>query len=220
MNRLMQIFIGLCLLIGFGTAIAQGPRSEVSPLLGEWRYVSTQHEGGKPYSTFVIKLHKSSSNKIAGSYCFITEEGRRIDCDPEGMSNLDGVISPDGLQATINFFSFFGARNGIADISLNNSELHWKVVKNPDGDFFYGPFDVFLTKSERASKNKMVVTNRAYLYSGPAIKNKSKAYLIKGDEVELLNISDNLKFWKIRYTAKDGRTIERWLECGAVNACP
>lgn len=220
MNRLMRIFIGLCLLIGFEAAIAQVPQTEVSPLLGEWRYVSAQHEGKKPYSTFVIKLHKSSGNQVAGSYCFITDEGRRIDCDPEGTNNLDGTMSPDGLHATINFFSFFGAKNGVSDISLNNGELHWKVTKNPDGDFFYGPFDVYLTKDSKASKNRQVTANRAYLYAEPFSKNKSKSYVIKGDVVELLNISDDLKFWRVRYTAKDGRIIERWIECGTVNACP
>ncbi|PRE06866.1 hypothetical protein [Burkholderia multivorans] len=220
MNNFMRIFIVLCFLIEFEAAIAQVPQAEGSPLLGEWRYVSAQHEGKKPYSTFVIQLHRSSGNQVAGAYCFITEEGQRVDCDPDGVSNLSGVISPDGSRATINFFSFFGAKDGVADVSLSNGELHWKVVKNPDGDFFYGPFDVFLVRNEKPSRNKSVVSNRAYLYNGPTSKSKSKAYLIKGDEVELLNISDNLKFWRIRYTTTDGRTIERWIECGTVNACP
>ncbi|WP_186231808.1 hypothetical protein [Burkholderia gladioli] len=216
----MRIFIGLCLLIGSEAAIAQAPQNEVSPLLGEWRYVSTQHEGTKPYSTFVIKLHKSSGNQIVGSYCFITEEGRRIDCDPEGSNNLNGTISPDGLRATINFFSFFGAKNGTSDISINKGELHWKVTKNPDGDFFYGPLDVYLTRDSKASGLKQVTASRAYLYAEPASKGKSKSYIIKGDTIELLKISDDLKFWMVRYTAKDGKNIERWIECGTVNACP
>ncbi|MGV0133681.1 hypothetical protein [Burkholderia gladioli] len=216
----MRIFIGLCLLIGSEAAIAQAPQNEVSPLLGEWRYVSTQHEGTKPYSTFVIKLHKSSGNQIVGSYCFITEEGRRIDCDPEGSNNLNGTVSPDGLRATINFFSFFGAKNGTSDISINKGELHWKVTKNPDGDFFYGPLDVYLTRDSKASGLKQVTASRAYLYAEPASKGKSKSYIIKGDTIELLKISDDLKFWMVRYTAKDGKNIERWIECGTVNACP
>ncbi|CAG9236002.1 hypothetical protein BGLA2_700042 [Burkholderia gladioli] len=77
MNRLIRIFIGLCLLIGSEATIAQATQNEVSPLLGEWRYVSTQHEDEKPYSTFVVKLHKSSGDQIAGSYCFITEGGTK-----------------------------------------------------------------------------------------------------------------------------------------------
>lgn len=220
MNRLIRIFIGLCFLIGSEVAISQVPQTEVSPILGEWRYVSTQHEGTKPYSTFVIKLHKSSGNRVAGSYCFITEEGRRIDCDPEGTNNLNGTISPDGLRATINFFSFFGAKNGTSDISLHNGELHWKVIKNPDGNFFYGPLDVHLTRDSKASENRQVTANRAYLYAEPANEDKTKSYIIKGDVVELLKISDDLKFWRVRYTAIDGKIIERWIECGTVNACP
>ncbi|WP_186079047.1 hypothetical protein [Burkholderia gladioli] len=220
MNKLIRIFVGLCLLIGSEAAIAQVPRTEASPLLGEWRYVSAQHEGKKPYSTFVIKLHKSSGNQVIGSYCFITEEGRRIDCDPEGTNNLNGTISPDGLRATINFFSFFGAKNGTSDISLNNEELHWKVTKNPEGDFFYGPLDAYLTRDRKSSDNRQVTANRAYLYAKPAIEEKTKSYITKGDAVELLKISDDLKFWRIRYTAKNGKIIERWIECNTVNACP
>ncbi|WP_186259252.1 hypothetical protein [Burkholderia gladioli] len=220
MNRLTRIFIGLCLLIGSEAAIAQVPQKEVSPLLGEWRYVSTQHEGKKPYSTFVVKLHQSSGDQIVGSYCFITEGGRRIDCDPEGTNNLKGTISSDGLHATINFFSFFGAKNGTSDISINKGDLHWKVTRNPDGDFFYGPFDVYLTRDSKASGLRQVTASRAYLYTEPTREDKSKSYIIKGDAVELLKISDDLKFWMVRYTAKDGKSIERWIECGTVNACP
>lgn len=220
MNRLIRTFIGLCLLPGSEAAIAQAPQTEASPLLGEWRYASAQHEGKKSYSTFVIKLHKSSGNQITGSYCFITEEGQRIDCDTEGINNLNGTISPDRLRATINFFSFFGSKNGISDISINNRELHWKVTRNPDGDFFYGPLDVYLTRDSKASDNRQVTANRAYLYAEPTSKGKTKSYIIKGDMVELLKIADNLKFWRVRYTAKDGRIIERWIECGTVNACP
>ncbi|WP_186054508.1 hypothetical protein [Burkholderia gladioli] len=220
MNKLIRIFIGVCLLIGSEAAIAQVTRTEASPLLGEWRYVSAQHEGKKPYSTFVIKLHKSSGNQVIGSYCFITEEGRRIDCDPEGTNNLNGTISPDGLRATINFFSFFGAKNGTSDISLNNEELHWKVTKNPEGDFFYGPLDAHLTRDRKSSDNRQVTANRAHLYAKPAIEEKTKSYIIKGDAVELLKISDDLNFWRIRYTAKNGKIIERWIECNTVNACP
>ncbi|CAG9236006.1 hypothetical protein BGLA2_700043 [Burkholderia gladioli] len=146
--------------------------------------------------------------------------GRRIDCDPEGTNNLNGTISSDGSHATINFFSFFGAKNGTSDISINNGKLHWKVTKNPDGDFFYGPFDVYLTRDSKASGLRQVTASRAYLYAEPSIKDKSKSYIIKGDAVELLKISDDLKFWMIRYTAKDGKSIERWIECGTVNACP
>ncbi|EDT03235.1 hypothetical protein BamIOP4010DRAFT_3233 [Burkholderia ambifaria IOP40-10] len=111
-------------------------------------------------------------------------------------------------------------KNGVSDISLNNGELHWKVRKNPDGDFFYGPLDVYLTKDSKAPNNRQVTANRAHLYAEPVSKNRSKSYIIKGDVVELLNISDDLKFWRVRYTAKDGRIIERWIECGTVNACP
>ncbi|WP_186110276.1 hypothetical protein [Burkholderia gladioli] len=220
MNRLIRIFIGLCLLIGSEAAIAQVPQNEVSPLLGEWRYVSTQHEGKKPYSTFVVELRQSSGDQIVGSYCFITEGGRRVDCDPEGINNLNGTISSDGSHATINFFSFFGAKNGTSDISINKGELHWKVTKNPGGDFFYGPFDVYLTRDSKASGLRQVTASRAYLYAEPTKKDKLKSYIIKGDAVELLKISDDLKFWMIRYTAKDGKSIERWIECGTVNACP
>lgn len=110
MNKSMRIFIGLCLLVGFKASIARLPQTDESSIVGEWRYVSAQHEGKKPYSTFVVKLRKSSGNQIAGSYCFITDKGGRVDCDPGGASNLDGTIAPDGLSATINFFSFFGAK--------------------------------------------------------------------------------------------------------------
>lgn len=111
-------------------------------------------------------------------------------------------------------------KNGVSDVSLVNGRLHWKIKKNPGGDFFYGPFDVYLSRDNKGPNNRSVTVDRAYLYTEPVGEKKSKSYIIKGDVVELLSISDNLKFWKIRYNAKDGRDMERWIECSAVDACP
>jgi hypothetical protein len=136
MNKLIHLCTGLHYLFGLNAAIAQTPQTDTIPLLGEWRYTSMHQINKNPYSIFVLKLYKTSAHQINGSYCFITEEGRRIECDPEGTSNLNRTVSPDGLYATVNFFSFLGAKNGISDISLHNGKLRWKVTKNPDGDFF------------------------------------------------------------------------------------
>jgi hypothetical protein len=221
----MNSFLGKIIFAGFfvfaGLVNAQDASSTEALLDGDWRYTSPHGAGEKPYSSFVIKLHSEATGRILGSYCFITQTGGKIDCDPEGKEkNLEGVVSADGQHARIRFYSFFGAKNGIAEISLSDGKLFWKIEKYPDGDSFYGPDNVMLGRDKGGVRNKYVVIDRAYLYTDPKDTAATRAYLVKNDRVELLSISDNLKYWKIRYTQENGHMIERWVACDAVNSCP
>ncbi|QAU24627.1 hypothetical protein EO087_12010 [Dyella sp. M7H15-1] len=108
---------------------------------GEWRYVQYIDTSKKPYSTFDIRLVEGNDGKIQGSYCFITQGGNRIDCDPDGEEiNITGRAAPDDSSTEVHFYSFFGAKDGVARLSRVGNDLIWQVIKNPSGDFFYGPY--------------------------------------------------------------------------------
>ncbi|WP_322011706.1 hypothetical protein [Paraburkholderia sp. J12] len=188
---------------------------------GNWEYVEHVSGSSKPYSTFEIKLNESPDGTVTGSYCFITQNGNRIDCGKEGEENIYGHAREDGQSAEIHFYSFFGAKDGLADLSNYNNTLKWKVTKNPKGDFFYGPYSVTLIRKQVDAHQgeRQVVVDKAFLYPAPSETNV-KTYVVKGQYVKLISISDDFKFWKISYSEKNGLTIERWIDCHAINSCP
>lgn len=188
---------------------------------GDWEYVELVAGSSKPYSTFEIKLNEAGDGTVTGSYCFITQNGNRIDCDINGAENITGHVREDGRRAEVHFYSFFGAKDGLADLVSYDDALTWKVANNPKGDFFYGPYSVTLTRkqAEAHQGERKVVVDKAYLYPTPS-ETKVKTYVVKGEYVKLISISDDLKFWKISYSEKKGVTIERWIDCRAISSCP
>ena len=174
------------------------------------------------YSTFDIKLRERNDGQIEGSYCFVTQSGNRIDCDPDGKAiNIMGHVASDGMSAEVHFYSFFGAKDGLAVLSRVGSDMAWRVKQNPSGDFFYGPYKVELERvsSDMHTGERQVVTTKAYLYDSPSTSPAVKTYVVKGDYVKLLVISEDLKFWKVQYVRSDRVVIERWIDCNAIDFC-
>ncbi|WP_321913875.1 hypothetical protein [Paraburkholderia sp. J11-2] len=188
---------------------------------GNWTYIGHVAGSSKPDQTFEIKLNEASDGTVTGSYCFITQNANRIDCGTAGDQNIHGYVSEDGRRAEVHFYSFFGAKDGIAELISDDGLLVWKVKKNPKGDFFYGPYSITLTRkqAETHQGEHQVIVDRAFLYP-TALKAKVKTYIIKGEYVKLISISNDFKFWKISYSEKNGATIERWIDCHAINFCP
>ncbi|MGF6604096.1 hypothetical protein P3T23_008851 [Paraburkholderia sp. GAS448] len=81
---------------------------------GNWEYAEYVTGSSKPYSTFEIKLNEARDGTVTGSYCFITQNGNRIDCSVDREENISGHVREDGQLAKIHFYSFFGAKDGSA----------------------------------------------------------------------------------------------------------
>lgn len=209
------MFVASALLIHSTAWTAEGVFS------GDWEYVEHVAGASKPYSTFEIKLHETRDGAVTGSYCFITQNGNRIDCDADGAENIFGHVREGGQQAEVRFYSFFGAKDGVVDLVSHGDTLSWEITKKPIGDFFYGPYSVTLTRkqSDVHQGERQVVVGKAYLYPMPSAT-EVKTYIVKGEYVKLISISDDLRFWKISYFEKNGITIERWIDCRAINSCP
>lgn len=188
---------------------------------GDWEYVEHVTGSSKSYSTFEIKLREAGDGSVTGSYCLVTQNGNRIDCGADGTENISGHAQEDGRRAEVHFYSFFGAKDGLAELRSYDNSLTWKVTKNPEGDFFYGPYSVTLTRKQVDAHQgeRQVVVEKAYLYPTPS-ETKVKTYVVKGEYVKLIDISADLKFWKISYSEKSGVAIERWIDCHAINSCP
>lgn len=188
---------------------------------GDWEYVEYLAGSSKPYSTFEIKLHEARNGTVTGFYCFITQNGNRIDCGTNGTENIFGHVRENGRRAEVQFYSFSGAKAGLADLVSYDDALTWKVTKKPMGDFFYGPYSVTLTRKQGDAHQgeRQIIVDKAYLYPTPS-ETKVKTYVVKGEYVKLISISDDLKFWEVYYSKKDGVVLKRWVDCHAINSCP
>jgi hypothetical protein len=187
---------------------------------GSWEYVEHVAGSNKPYSTFDIKLNEADDGTITGSYCFVTQNGNRTDCSADGVNNISGHAR-EGGRAEIDFYSFFGAKDGVAELISSGNTLQWTVTKNPTGDFFYGPYSIKLDRKrvDAHQGERQVIVDKAYLYPAPS-ETKVKMYVVRGDYVKLIEISADLKFWKISYIGNGGATVTRWIDCRAIDSCP
>src|SRR6478672_2870500 len=112
-------------------------------LIGTWEYECHSKENELLNSTFTLQL-KIRKGKLFGNYCAVARNGNKIDCSIDEENNLSGKFK--GKKNQINFYSFFGAKNGKAVIEIINSKkIKWKIVKAPNGEC-YAPNDCVLTK--------------------------------------------------------------------------
>ncbi|NTX26554.1 hypothetical protein HT746_05280 [Burkholderia pyrrocinia] len=163
---------------------------------GVWAFRESVAREGKPYSTFVVRIDKEKAGNISGPYCFITRNGSRIDCGPDGERNVSGRIEYGKNKAHVDFYSFFGAMGGAAEIKVNGDRLLWNVVKQPEGGGYYGPIRVEMRRDDllgyRLGERKFVV-KKAFLYDFPSKSQVTRAYVIKGDSVRVVEVSADSK---------------------------
>lgn len=124
---------------------------------GTWAGISNPEKKSIPLSVFTIHLRQQAGT-ITGSYCYVTQYGKKIDCDEGDAKNINGKINSNN-NAKIEFYSFWGGAGGLATISVKGNELTWVVTKAPDGEF-YGPMQYTLQKKDN-SKTKNVMHDEA-----------------------------------------------------------
>jgi len=142
MKRLNAIVAATCIALSACAATRADPGP--SELAGSWEEETLRPSSELPFSVLTVEL-RVSGQKIAGSYCFVTRFGRKIDCDPEGGDNLAGMLNPDG-SANVSFDSSFGATGGKAVLKPRGDELEWTTVEPPTGGDFFGPESALLQR--------------------------------------------------------------------------
>jgi hypothetical protein len=134
MSELKRFVLG-CVFAGISVAGCASPANEFS---GEWGW-----NNASGTMTFSIDL-KQRGDKLLGQYCAVAQNGNKTDCDDEENPNISGIIDNTGKSATVNFFSFFGAKNGKAIIKVSDGRLVWHIVKKPSQGEFYAPKDAIM----------------------------------------------------------------------------
>ncbi|WP_175840318.1 hypothetical protein [Burkholderia contaminans] len=189
---------------------------------GRWSSIEMIAGQHKPYSTFTITASENESGEIRGAYCFITWAGNRIDCGSDGDFNISGRVGNNKKMAAVNFYSFFGAVGGVAEMTIDGDRLLWKVIKQPTGGDYYGPVRIEMRRSDfsgRRPGKQSVVVDRVFLHDAPSNSKVSRIFLEKGDSVELIDVSSDAKFWKIEFLSKNGRRFVGWIDCLSVDFC-
>jgi len=187
---------------------------------GDWEYLERADTSGNENSVLRIELAEANDGVLSGSYCFVTQNGTRADCDTSGIENIHGRVMKDGHDAKVNFYSFFGAKDGMAILSVSGDTLTWKVTVNPVGDFFYGPYFAKLHRKRSDSRKgeRRIVVDNATVYPSPSAS-AVETRLSKGTYVKLISISEDLKHWNVSYTTESGIGTG-WIDCRAITFCP
>lgn len=110
-----------------------------------------------------LTLDISQKGKVLqGQYCYVTQQGNRIDCPDKDTINLHGEV--DGKSSIIYFDSSFGAKNGSARITLDDKKMEWDLLEEPKGGGFYAPEKYILIKAHAEAgfgyEKKELITNR------------------------------------------------------------
>ncbi|WP_419812801.1 hypothetical protein [Bacterioplanoides sp.] len=123
-----------CLLLSL-IFISQSLFSQEQKALWVWQGNTSEH-------TFSITLSKSE-NGYSGTYCAIGMAGRRTDCSANSAETFSTALSGEIFEFKTNYSRALGT----ASITLIGEELHWEIIKAPNGEH-YAPKEALLKRHQ------------------------------------------------------------------------
>ncbi len=185
-----------------------------SVLKGTWILEEyTEDRKSEPYHLLNLSLDVKEDKQVNGSFEYFFRWFSRV----EDQKDFNTVLSSNILEFT--FDSNFGGKNGKVQIKINDDcSLDWKLIKEPSGEY-YAPLEAHILPDEiqvnqfcknQYVKYKNILKTKQTLYQSPAIK--TKMYLIKGDQVEVLEEKDDWLY--ILYRGK--KDIKAWIPKSAI----
>jgi hypothetical protein len=84
---------------------------------------------------------------------------------------------------------------------------------------FDGSSDAGQVEGSGSSKEQVVTSVRANLYSNPTDGGATKAYLVSGDKVEVIGKSGDGIFALVIYKSKTHGDIKKWVKCSDLDGC-
>jgi len=105
---------------------------ELKSILGKWTWQSKDKS-----QQFTINFIKFSNDSVYAKYCAVYNNGTKLDCDfDETIINIRGIVENE-KKLKVKFNSFFNAKNGLAEIIINdNAAIKWKIINSPKGEFY------------------------------------------------------------------------------------
>jgi|GEM_PF-2439882 len=126
---------------------------KIEDFIGVWEYIDNPNDENIPNGIFTIEIQKKK-DKLIGKYCAITQKGNRIDCSPEEEYNFD--INFNNNQLYIDFYSFFGAKNGKSILKIKEDKLFWEILKKPEGEYFSPEKAILIKKTAKKEEEGLV----------------------------------------------------------------
>jgi len=123
-------------------------------ILGSWNWRSEDKS-----QEFTIKIKRIDKDSVFGQYCAVYNNGNKIDCDVDDINNIKGLIVKDKIK--LKFDSFFGGKNGKAEIKIFENYIEWKVTKSPNGEY-YSPESAILYRKSDTSKTVVNNSDSSY----------------------------------------------------------
>jgi hypothetical protein len=62
-----------------------------------------------------------------------------------------------------------------------------------------------------------IATDQSYLFNTPHYQDKTAMYLIKGQDVDVLDYENG--YYQINYVTQKNKIVQKWLHCSAIAAC-
>lgn len=179
---------------------------KISSLLNEkYLFLTSENDVNKCSILFRVSVNGIDELPVAG-------EGRNL-CNMSIINNK--IVSSWRDQGKWNDDVYEVNQNGKWSLIFNDSCIGCSQIKrtffkngNVNHSILLADGDDFLSRKELTGK---IEIKKSFLYKGPRKKEKSKAYLIKGDIFSLIDMSDNGEFYKINYKSSSGKNIIYWI---------
>ncbi|WP_409417016.1 hypothetical protein [Flavobacterium sp. PS2] len=112
-------------------------------IIGVWNWRSDDKS-----QQFTIQIKRIEKDSVFGQYCAVYNNGNKLDCDVDDTNNIKGLIVKDKIQ--LSFDSFFGAKNGKAEIKIFENHIEWKIIKSPKGEFYSPESAILYRKGDKS----------------------------------------------------------------------
>ena len=109
---------------------------------GQWGGQEKNNDGTL-YSTLTLKLEQNG-NQVVGTYCYVTRNGKKIDCPEDGNKNITGTAK--GNQAKVFFNTGLGRGKGSANLIREGNTVAWLLNESASEDVVYAPLKYTLIK--------------------------------------------------------------------------
>jgi len=190
------------------TIISEGYEKIYISSYGNKKYLTltTNHDVNQCSVLFLIENERISSTPAIGrgrSLCNVSVHDDKVVSSwrDQGKWNNDIYhINSSGGWVLLFSDSCIGCSQTKRTFFFNEKETDTILLS--DGDDF----------TKRLPLEGQVSVERADLFKNADIDMKTKACLIKGDHVELLDMSENGDFYKIKYKTSTGKIIIYWIQ--------
>jgi hypothetical protein len=190
-------------------------------IFGRWERESLSEDGAPPASLLSLDLERNKNgDRIAGTHCYIYNQGRRIDCPDEDEENVEGVLAADETSARLRIRSSFADAEFAAIVSIEGEQLRFTLISSK-GQSYPAPENVKLSRPRDDDGCAASVTvGKAFFHAEPSASARRSAYIVRGDTVIASRLSRDGTFVYASYVNDQDYRTEGWLRSSEIGPVP